>query len=165
MHTSLEWNYKNIFTYVPQCSFHQKQRPFYQKGYLGLCKIQKDCILLRKFRVHYTHTHTKITCASEKCQVWPRTTSGPASTVTVRQPSDFNRARGPGDLLAVQAPEPRRRLALWSCNQVLLVMLAWQSYRTGLNLRWPRQDRILLGKRNKAWDKYRKNKNLSHSGD
>lgn len=113
----------------------------------------------------HTHTHTKITCASEKCQVWPRTTSGPASTVTVRQPSDFNRARGPGDLLAVQAPEPRRRLALWSCNQVLLVMLAWQSYRTGLNLRWPRQDRILLGKRNKAWDKYRKNKNLSHSGD
>ena len=60
-----------------------------------------------------------------------------------------------GDPLAVQFPEPGKKLALWSCNQVLLVTLAWQSYRIGLNLRWPRQDRILVGRRNKAWDKYR----------
>lgn len=48
MHTNCTWNYKNIFTDVPQCSCNQKQRPFYQKGlYLGLCKIQKEQIPLR----------------------------------------------------------------------------------------------------------------------
>lgn len=43
----------HVFTHVPQCSYNQKQRPFYQKElfiyiniYLGLCKIQKDQIPL-----------------------------------------------------------------------------------------------------------------------
>lgn len=51
------------------------------KGISRAVQIQKD-ILLREFRVHYTHTHTekKITCASEKSQVQPRTTLGTANS-------------------------------------------------------------------------------------